>query len=232
MRFVAAFARDAIVALAVLTSTPAPARAEAPATLTFPALLARFAAMPGLEARFREERRIALLAAPLVSEGVLLFSPPGSLLRRITTPAPQTVLIRDGQLTYSDGDRTGRLDLGANPTVRQVVESFGYLLAGDEAALRRLYDVRFALRPGAGAGPGMEAWEVALTPRPPALRRVLREVRLRGAGVALEEMRVLETTGDETWTTFTAVDAARRYSPAERARVFSLPAPPAPRPGP
>lgn len=224
MRFAAACARDALAALALLSALAAPARAEPGPPLTFQALLARFAAMPGLEARFREERRIALLAAPLVSEGTLHFSPPGSLLRRTTSPTPQSVLIRGGQLAFSEGGRTGQLDLSANATVRPMVESFGHLLAGDEAALRRIYDVRFSLRPADGP----EAWEAALTPRSPELRRLLAEVRVRGRGVALEELRVREATGDETLTTFTAVDPARRYTPAEQARLFTLPGSPAP----
>jgi hypothetical protein len=217
----AAFARDALVALALFAFVAAaPAQARAEEALTFERLLTRFADMPGLEARFREERRIALLEAPLVSEGTLHFSPPGSLLRRVTSPSPQTVLIRDGRLTYSDGGQTGQLDLAANATLRHIVESFGYLLSGDGAALRRLYDVRFSAR-AAGSSPG--GWEVVLTPRPQDLRRVLNEVRVRGDGVAVEELLVREATGDETLTTFTAVDPARRYTPAEQARLFNLP---------
>jgi hypothetical protein len=222
MRFAAASARDALVALALLAllaGLATPARAEQAAPLTFQALLARFAAMPGLEARFREERRIALLAAPLVSEGTLHFAPPGSLLRRVTSPAAQSVLIRDGVLSFNDGGRAGQLDLAANPTMRPMVESFGYLLGGDEAALRRVYDVRFSLRPADGA----ETWEAVLTPRPQELRRLLRDVRVRGVGVAVEELLVREASGDETLTTFTAVNPARRYTPAEQARLFSLP---------
>ncbi len=180
------------------------------------ALLSRFAELPGLDARFREERYIALLEAPLVSEGTLRFAPPGKLLRQVTSPAPSTLLISDGRLVTYDGERRREMSLEANPVVRGFVESFVSFLAGDEAALRRLYDMTLT------TGESGEVWELTLVPRDAGMRRVLREVRLRGHGVILDEMRIHETSGDRSVTTFTQVDPTRRYSPAEQERVFRV----------
>jgi len=214
----AACARSLLFAASVAALWPATVRAEAVGSaMTFSELLRRFAAMPGLEARFREEKRIALLEAPLVSEGTLHFAPPDALVRRIQSPTPTTVIIDGGQLRYGDGRRTGQVDLDANPLVRHFVESFVYLLAGDEAAIRRLYDVTFT--------PSADGWELVLVPRREAMRRVLREVRVRGRGVVISQTRILEVSGDETLTTFTDVNTARRYTAAERARLLRLPPP-------
>ena len=65
---------------------------------------------------------------------------------------------------------------------------------------------------------GQDAWELVLTPRSPSLQRVLREVRLRGAGAVLSEMRISEVLGDSTVTTFSNVDLTRRFTEAERER--------------
>src|SRR5689334_3239312 len=56
---------------------------EAAVAIDATGLLRAFSGMPGLEARFREEKRIALLARPLTSEGRLFFTHPGLLLRRV-----------------------------------------------------------------------------------------------------------------------------------------------------
>ena len=106
--------RDRVALLGVLIASLAsvPAQAQVPvvtvaaapaaAAMTLDQLLARFAGMSGLSARFREEKRMALLAAPLVNEGTLYFAPKGRLARHITTPAPATVLIDEGSLRYAD----------------------------------------------------------------------------------------------------------------------------------
>lgn len=190
--------------------------AEQGPSLTVTALLASFADMPGLEAHFREERHIALLEAPLVSEGTLHFAPPGQFLRLVTSPASSSVLIAEGQLNFSDGEQQSRISLNANPLVNQCVGSFVSFLAGDEPFLRQHYHLTLRQRPEAGR----DAWELRLTPRIASLGRVLREVRLRGAGVVLTEMQILEVTGDRTVTTFSRVDPARRYTEAEQERLF------------
>jgi hypothetical protein len=222
MRFSTAYAAHSLLVAFVLLSAAFEVQAEqSQQSPSLSSLLSRFAAMPGLEARFREEKHIELLAAPLVSEGSLLFAPPGMLLRHTQSPAASTVLIRDGELRFTDGRRSGQVDLDANPTVRHFVESFVLLLAGDEAALRRLYDVTMTQDDPNVA----ESWELLLVPRPQAMRRVLRDVRLRGVGVTLREMRVREVSGDETVTTFTNVNPARRYTESERTRLFRIPSP-------
>lgn len=222
MRCSAACVTASLIAAFVVVSVGYEGRAEeAQRSVSLSSLLARFAAMPGLEARFHEEKHIALLEAPLVSEGSLHFAPPGMLLRQIRSPSSSTVLIRDGQLRFSDGRRSGQVDLDANPTVRHFVESFVLLLAGDEAALRVLYNITISQRDPSDD----ESWELVLVPRPRPMRHVLREVRLHGRGVVLQEMRVREVSGDETVTSFTDVNPARSYSEAERTRLFRVPSP-------
>lgn len=202
------------------TPPPAVAAPTAPpaAPVTLDALLQRFAAAPGLSARFREEKRVQLLAAPLVSEGTLHYAPPSRLVRHTTSPTPATVLIDGAQLRFGDAHGQQSLDMNATPVVRQFVDSFLAVVAGDRAALERSYELDFrvpdATRP--------EAWELTLRPRAAAVQRVFRDILLRGRGVALESMRLREASGDETATTFTDVDPARRYTADEIARTFRI----------
>ena len=65
---------------------------EAPQEETLETLLARFSKIPGLSAKFREEKHMTLLARPLVNEGTLHFAPPHRVARHVTKPSLSSVL--------------------------------------------------------------------------------------------------------------------------------------------
>lgn len=190
--------------------------ASAQTAPTLDELLGRFRAVQGMELRFREEKRIALLRVPAVSEGTLHYARPGRLARRTTRPSPQIVLIDGDSLRMSEGGRVERIDLAAQPVVRSFVDTFSQLLSGDRAALERVYRVVYA--PGEAG-----RWTLTLTPRTSPLDRFLREIRFEGDGTALRTMVMTEVSGDVTTTTFSDVDMARRFTEAETTRIFSLP---------
>ncbi|AKF11330.1 Putative transmembrane protein [Sandaracinus amylolyticus] len=179
------------------------------------AILASFRGVEGMELRFREEKRIALLSVPAISEGTVHYMRPGRLARRTTSPSPQVVLIDGDELRMSEGGRVERIDLAAQPVVRSFVDTFSELLRGDRAALERVYRVQFTPREGAN-------WTLTLAPRASPLDRFLREIRFEGEGTSLRTMVMTEVSGDVTTTTFSDVNTRRRYTAAEAARVFSL----------
>ena len=183
-------------------------------------ILARMARIPGLHCRYREEKRIALLSSPVVSEGTIDYARGASgassarMARRTTRPSPQVVLIDQGTLRMSDGHTTSRIDLSSQPVVRSFVDSFLTLLVGDRAALERTYTL--TVEPAEGG------WALVLRPRGAPLTTFLREIRFEGRGESLTRMVMTEVSGDVTTTTFSDVDAAHRYAADEAARAFSL----------
>jgi hypothetical protein len=185
-------------------------------------LLARFAAMSGLSAKFREEKHMALLAAPLVNEGVLYFAPKGRLARHITAPAPATVLIDEGSLRYADAGGSETMSLDQNPVLRLFVESFVKIFAGDRVALERMYSLSLTSLP-AGAD-GVPRWSLGLKPRVAPMTQIIDRIEITGHDVTLETMRVIEIGGDETVTSFSEVDTKRRFTPQELTTLFTLPA--------
>jgi hypothetical protein len=202
----------AAVSLFILSSL-GPARASDPGSASgLASLLAGFAAMPGLSARFHEEKRLPLLVEPLVTEGTLLFSPPDRLLRRVETPVRSSLLLAGDELVIDDGRSERSLALDTYPMVRAFVDSFRLLLAGDLPGLTRLYDVAFE--------PGAEGWSLALAPRAAPLKDAIREIAVRGKGQQLLELTVRDLRGGETRTRFSQIDPARRFSPEERASLF------------
>ncbi len=202
-----------LIGCALLGASAAPrAHAQAP---SLDQLLGRFRDVPGMECRFREEKRIALLTTPIVSEGTVHYARPGRLARRVRSPSPQVILIEGDSLRMSEGGRIETIDLAAQPVVRSFVDTFAQLFAGDRALLERTYRVAYAPeRDG--------TWTLTLTPRVSPLDRFLREIRFTGQGTTLRSMSMIEVSGDVTQTTFSDVDVTRRYTPEESARIFAL----------
>ncbi len=184
-------------------------------TVELEELLERFKQMPGLEARFREEKQIALLAAPLISEGVLHFAPPARLARHTLTPEKSSLLFDGRTLSFGDGRMRQEVDLEANPVARDYVNSFLLILEGDREALLRSWRIELSGR--------AEAWEMTLRPLSEQVRKTIREMILGGSGAVVQRMKIVETTDDETVTTFSHVNTARRYSQAEIDRLFRIP---------
>ncbi|MFK7991974.1 MAG: outer membrane lipoprotein carrier protein LolA [Sandaracinaceae bacterium] len=193
---------------------PLSASAQAP---SLERLLSRFAALPGLEAEFTEEKTMALLAVPVRSRGHIWFAGnPDRLMRRITAPDPSQALIDGGTLRMRSGGRTEELDIDSNAVLRGFVDSFRAVLAGDQASLERYYEAELT------AGEGEDAWVLSLQPRNRDLRRFVRTITMRGSGVNIEEMLMVEVNGDQTRTTFRNVNARRRYSDSESSRIFRI----------
>lgn len=177
-------------------------------------LLDGFAKMPGLYAEFRQEVRFGMLAAPLVDEGTIHFAD-GRLARRTVTPSPSVVVIDDAGIEYGDANGSERIDLDGKPAVRQFVDAFTKIFSGDRAGLEHLYRIEFI------AGDD-RAWQMTLIPQVSPMDKVIDRVEVSGRDLTLRKLRVIEHNGDETITTFTKVDTSKRYTEAEKAKVFAV----------
>lgn len=178
------------------------------------ALLTAFARMPGLEAKFREEKQLALLAKPLTSEGTLYFAHPDLLLRKVDSPSPSEVLIAHDTLRVRDQAGEQALDLRARKDLRPFIESLTWILAGNEAALRKLYAVDFV-----PAGP-KTPWQLVLRPKAEPLSRLIAELRIQGEGLRVSQIEVRETNGDTTLTHILRANPERKFSAKEREKLF------------
>lgn len=207
-----------LVSLGLLVAAVAvPVRAQN-ATPTLEQILEGFSSMHGLSARFTERKQIALLAAPLESEGEIHFAPPDRLVRRVTAPSPSVVLLDGRRLTMASNGRREQIDLSTQPVVASFVDSFRHVLRGDRAALERAYRTSFT-RDG-------QAWRLVLRPKDDTLRRFMTSLELRGERNAIGSMRMVERSGDVTVTEFSDVRPNRRFTAAQMRRIFRLPAAP------
>jgi hypothetical protein len=210
-----ASARRAASLAAVVLAGAAPAtEREAKEPVSLAALLARFRALPGLEARFHEVKKLALLKAPLISEGTIHYDPPDRLARQTTRPAFSTLIVDAQQVRFGDAEGSQSIPLEGNPVVRLFVDAFLKVLAGDRGALERIFAIE--LRPS-GRG-----WAMTLTPRLAPMTEVIERIVLEGTGAVIARLVVREKDGDETVTTYSSVDVERRYTAEEKARLFGV----------
>lgn len=182
---------------------------------TLEALLSDFAKLEYLHTKFVEEKRIALLAAPLISEGALRYAQPGLLLRTTSKPETSRLLIRPEALYMGEGKRAEKIDFGSNPVVRSFVDSFLLLLDGDHAGLKKTYEVRFEALEG-------KRWRLELAPKHAPMTKMIKSMRFVGAGLVLQTLTVFEVSGDETETRFAEV-STKPLSKREIDTLFAAP---------
>ena len=182
-------------------------------------LLAALATVEGLEASFVEKKHLALLKAPLQSEGRIYYTRPGYMVRKVDKPSPSTVRIGPKSLEVSDDRGTQTFDLSSRPDIKTFVESFVHVVAGDHQALSSIYELSFQ----AAAQPG-DTWTLTLRPSRKPLSELIERMDIRGRGYAVETIEIRETRGDSTQIVMSSVDPKRTFTDQEKRDIFGLPA--------
>lgn len=161
------------------------------------ALLSRLRPAAALEREFTETKQLALLAEPLVSHGVMAFTPPDRLRWEVVAPEPSVLRVAGDVVELErPGARTRRLDLALDAGARGLVDAVRLLLSGDGAGLERAYALSLNEEQG--------AWRIALEPRDAAQRRVITRLELSGAGDTTRELRLEFANGDRSQVAFGA----------------------------
>ena len=199
----------------VPTSTAAAADPVAEQPTDARSLLAKLSTVSGLEARFVEKKKLALLKAPLVSEGRIYYTRGGYMARVVEKPLASTVRIGPTKLEVIDDAGKKDIDLRSRPDIKTFVESFVHVVAGDYDALAKVYKLSFASE-------GDDAWLLTLVPTSETLSKLVTKLEIRGKGFAPHTIRVLEAAGDSTEIALHSVDPKREFSAEERERLFGL----------
>jgi outer membrane lipoprotein-sorting protein len=199
----------------------APANAELdqePATPgELEALMNQFASSGGVRAHFREIKHLALLSAPIESEGTLYFAPPSRLARYTSRPGKARVVINGERAAFHDPTGHQEVDLESSEVASHLVGNLVVLLRGDLPGLLTRHHVTLH-----GDSQG---WVLELEPRSRVVRSMIESIRIKGNGVGLLEMETRESSGDKTIMRFSQVETGVDFAAAELERIFSLEAP-------
>jgi len=177
-----------LLALLVLLFSP-PATAE----LSLGTLMEQFSRTSSAEARFREEKQLALLQTPLVVEGTLSYRAPDYLRKEVVRPDHSLFEIRGESLYIQTGNQQRTLSLDSHPLIRVFAESYRAVLSGNGKTLEQHFETRLS-----GT---LEDWTLRLQPRDRQARNYLEAVAISGSGGHIQTIEMLEASGDMTLMT-------------------------------
>jgi hypothetical protein len=93
-------------------------------------------------------------------------------------------------VTVERGHRNRVLDLKSYPQVAPFIESIRATLAGDRAALERLFRLQFS--------GNLARWTLVLVPLDEEIAKAVAEVRIEGAKDDLSQVQILKADGDRS----------------------------------
>lgn len=165
----------------------------APAGFTLQQLMSSLAQRKQGEVSFAETDHLRILDQPLKSSGVLVYRAPDHLEKRTLEPRKESMILEGDELTLQRGHRTYRMQVSAYPQAAPYVDAIRDTLAGNEAALEKVFKVGFA-----GT---RQAWNLELVPLDERAARKVRQVRIAGAGDVIHSVEILQADGDRSLMT-------------------------------
>lgn len=141
-------------------------------------------------ASFVEKKYIALLDKPVESSGELLYTAPDRLEKRTLKPRPESMLIESGTLTVERGKRRTTLRLQDYPELVAFTESIRGTLAGDLAALRRIYNLDL--------DGTEERWTLTLRPIETKMLEVVQRIRIGGSRAEVKTIEIEQADKDRS----------------------------------
>lgn len=178
------------VALTLLGFSSLVAVAPAWAQWNVDILMQRLAQQSAGKANFTETKKLAMLDAPVVSSGTLLYAPPDRLEKNTLQPkAESLVLDRDRLIVVRDGKKR-ELRLQQYPEVMGIVEAIRGTLMGNQTLLRQHYALQLS---------GTEAnWRLVLTPDDERTQRWVTQILISGKQSEISTIETLQADGDRS----------------------------------
>jgi hypothetical protein len=145
---------------------------------------------------FVEKKFIALLDRPVESSGELVYEAPDHLEKKTLKPRPESLVLEGGTVSAQRGRHHYTLDLKQYPQVVPFIESIRATLAGDRAALERVFKVNFS-----GT---FDKWTLGLVPLDPQLGKTVQAIHIEGERDVIHSVEILEADGDRSLLTIGA----------------------------
>lgn len=142
---------------------------------------------------FIEQHFLAVLKRPIESSGEMSYDAPDRLEKRTVKPRAESLLLTGSTLTVERAHSRRVMDLHAYPQVLPFIESIRATLAGDRAALERLFHLDFT--------GSVARWSLTLVPLETKMKQSVAQVRIDGAGDQLLKIEIRQPDGDRSLMT-------------------------------
>lgn len=152
-------------------------------------IIAHLGQVPARTQFFHEQKDIAALTHPLLSNGVLVFHRPAYLEKNTQAPRPE-ILVIDGDMVsiQRGGGGVRHVALAQNPALALLAATLRAPLEGDLPTLAQDYAVT--------AQGDLGAWTLSMTPVSDQARHLVHLVVLTGRNNAIDSLRIVQANGD------------------------------------
>ncbi len=179
-------------------------------------LIAAFAAVETVQARYTETKHIKLMSEPLVSSGTVVLVKPDRLRMDMVEPVRQSVVV-DGakiRVMHHDLDTVQRVDLGPNADARAIVRSILLAMSGQVDLLDDEYGCSLAETPAGEV-------QLDLTPLTSPMKSMIRSLQVvLGPDRSLRQVTIREEGDDTSVLVFTDVVYDAPMTPAQVEDLF------------
>ncbi len=142
---------------------------------------------------FVEEHFLAVLDRPVESSGELFYDAPDRLEKRTLKPKPESLVLEHGVITAHRGHRTYVLNLSDYPQIVPLIDSIRATLAGDRAALERIFKVTLE--------GDLEHWKLLLAPSDATVAKAVKQILIEGNRDAIHSVEIRQADGDRSLLT-------------------------------
>lgn len=153
-------------------------------------LLPILAQNSGGRARFSEQKFIRLLDKPVESSGELVYAKPGHLEKNTLKPQPEHLTLDHGTLSIERKGQKYSVQMNDYPGLAAFIESLRGTLAGDRAALERIYRLYL--------GGSAAHWTLLLLPSSPDMSALIRQIKITGEAAQLRSIEIQQADGDRS----------------------------------
>jgi hypothetical protein len=169
-----------------------PGQAQTQAAFNLETLFALMSGQTHVTTTFTEKKFIKGLDAPVESSGELGFEAPSRMVKRTLRPKPENLTLDGREATVERGRQVRTVSLDDYPEIAVHVEGIRACLAGDLAALQRVYRVELS---GSAA-----QWKMTLVPLNDKAAAQVKAIHLGGEQADVRTVQVLLTDGDSSLT--------------------------------
>jgi hypothetical protein len=145
---------------------------------------------------FTEKHYLAVLDRPVESSGELFYDAPDRLEKRTLKPKPETLVLEHGVITAHRGKRTYVLNLSDYPQIVPLIDSIRATLAGDRAALERVFKVSL--------DGSLEQWTLLLLPSAAPVAKTVKQIRIEGTRDDIHTIEIQQADEDRSLMTIGA----------------------------
>lgn len=172
------------------SAVDAASQSDAPSSDRLNTLMSLLAQRKHGHVTFVEQHFLAVLDRPVESSGELFYDAPDRLEKRTLKPKHESLVLEQGVMTAHRGRHTYVLNLSDYPQIVPLIDSIRATLAGDRAALERLFKI--ALQGD------LEHWKLLLVPSEDTVARTVKQIRIEGDQGAIQAVEIQQTDGDRS----------------------------------